>query len=50
MANREQRSSREKKKPKAEKNKSKSTPPVSPFALARSPAPPASGTTAKKTT
>lgn len=50
MANREQRTNREKKKPKAEKNKTKSTPQASPFALARSPAPPASGNTAKKTT
>lgn len=49
MANREQRTNREKKKPKAEKNKTKSPPQTSPFALARSPTPPASGTTAKKT-
>jgi hypothetical protein len=48
MANRQQRSNREKKKPKADKNKAKSTAPASPFSLARSPAPPASGHTAKK--
>jgi hypothetical protein len=47
MANRQQRSNREKKKPKTDKAKTKGTAPVSPFA-ARSPTPPASGQTAKK--
>jgi hypothetical protein len=49
MANRQQRSNREKKKPKADKNKNKSTAPASPFALARSPTPPPSSHTAKRT-
>jgi hypothetical protein len=49
MANRQQRSNREKKKPKADKNKTKSTAPASPFALARRRTPPASGHTAKRT-
>jgi hypothetical protein len=49
MANRHQRSNREKKKPKADKNKTKSTAPASPFTLPRSTTPPASGHTAKGT-
>jgi hypothetical protein len=35
MANRQQRSNRERKKPKADKNKTKSTAPASPFACAK---------------
>ena len=37
MANREQRNNREKKKPKADKNKQKSAPQASPFAAQASP-------------
>jgi hypothetical protein len=48
MANRQQRSNREKKKPKADKNKTRGTAPASPFALARSPTLPAAGHSAKK--
>jgi hypothetical protein len=48
MANREQRKNREKKKPKADKDKKKSTAPVSPFASARSPGQPTSGQAEKK--
>jgi hypothetical protein len=39
MANREQRSNREKKKPKADKNKKKDAPLASPFASVRNPTP-----------
>jgi hypothetical protein len=50
MASREQRSNREKKKPKAEKNKEKKTaPPPSPFSSLGNPTPPTSGYTPKKT-
>ena len=49
MANRQQRSNREKKKPKAEKNKKKDAAPVSPFAAIRTPASLAPGHTEKKT-
>jgi hypothetical protein len=49
MANREQRNNREKKKPKAEKNKVKKTAPASPFSSAGNPAPTGSGYTPKKT-
>jgi hypothetical protein len=40
MASREQRGNREKKKPKADKDKKKNAPPASPFASARSPGQP----------
>lgn len=49
MAKGQMRSGREKKKPKADKNKTKITPTVSPFASARFPGKPAQGYTAKKT-
>ena len=50
MANRQQRSNREKKKPKADKNKKKSAAPAPSFAVVRSQEQPASGQAAKKTT
>jgi hypothetical protein len=43
------RSNREKKKPKADKNKIKAAPPASPFASARFPGKPAQGYGGKKT-
>ena len=46
MANREQRTNREKKKPKAEKNKAKKGAPASPFSSSGNPTPP--GQTPKK--
>jgi hypothetical protein len=49
MADRQQRSNREKKKPKADKNKKKATVPTSPFASARNPASLAPGYAGKKT-
>ena len=51
MANREQRTSREKKKPKAEKNKTKGQTPAPIFASTRNPpaASPPPGSAAKKT-
>jgi hypothetical protein len=50
MANREQRNNREKKKPKADKNKKKgSAQPVSPFASTRMPPQPAYSPAEKKT-
>jgi hypothetical protein len=49
MANREQRNNREKKKPKAEKNKKKgAAQPLSPFASTRMPQPPAYSPAEKK--
>jgi len=48
MAQREQRSNREKKKPKADKNKKKNAPAASPFASGRSPTQPAQSPVAKK--
>jgi hypothetical protein len=49
LAKGQQRSNREKKKPKADKNKSKIEPAVSPFASARFPGKPAQGDPRKKT-
>jgi hypothetical protein len=49
MANRQQRSNREKKKPKADKNKKKSAAPAPSFASIRSQEQPAYGQGAKKT-
>jgi hypothetical protein len=49
MANRQQRSNREKKKPKADKNKKKEAVPTSPFASARNPGVVTSGYAGKKT-
>ena len=50
MANREQRKNREKKKPKADKNKKKgAAPPASPFAATRMPPQPAHNPGEKKT-
>ena len=49
MANREQKSNREKKKPKADKNKKKSAAPASSFASVRSQEQPAYGNAVKKT-
>ena len=48
MANRQQRSNREKKKPKADKNKKKDVVPASPFTSARNPVSLASGYAGKK--
>jgi hypothetical protein len=49
LAKGQQRSNREKKKPKADKNKTKIEPAVSPFASARFPGKPAQGDIRKKT-
>ena len=49
MANRQQRSNREKKKPKADKNKKKSAAPAPSFAAVRNQEQPAYGQAAKKT-
>jgi hypothetical protein len=49
MANRQQRSNREKKKPKADKNKKREKAPASPFASALNPASLAPGSVGKKT-
>lgn len=48
MANRQQRNNREKKKPKADKNKKKDKAPISPFASALNPASVAPGSIGKK--
>jgi hypothetical protein len=48
MANRQQRSNREKKKPKADKNKKKDAVPASPFTSARNPVSLAPGYAGKK--
>ena len=48
MANRQQRSNRERKKPKADKNKKKDVVPASPFTSARNPVSLASGYAGKK--
>lgn len=49
MANREQKNSREKKKPKAEKNKTKNQTPASVFSANRNPPPGSPAQGAKKT-